>query len=429
MQKTVIQNLLLLLLISCSSVKNVAVDNDINRKLKQSSLFNNQFTGFSLFDIQEDKFIAGYNDTKCFTPASNTKILTMYTALKSFEDSVPALIYKRFEETLMVQPVGDPTFLHPDFDYQPAYTFLKENSHIHIVWPINDIKPFGPGWAWEDYVYDFQPQRSWWPIYGNRTRVVKKDDSITVVPPFFEDYVEIFKKRRVGESVERDLKYNLFRIYTDNDTSDFKRVIPFDYSKELLGQLLLDTLKQDVRFVESLMIKPDTLYTHHIDSVVKVMMIDSDNFLAEQLLLTSAWKHGYTSYDSFIKHVKLIWLNDMNEFVWVDGSGLSRYNLIAPVDVVRMLKRSSETFGFERIKNLLPIGGQNGTLEAWYGAEEPYIFAKTGTLSNNYNVSGFMKTRSGKWMIFSFMNNHFTVPLDTLKEEIQTLLEAVRDSY
>ncbi|MEM9338481.1 MAG: D-alanyl-D-alanine carboxypeptidase [Bacteroidota bacterium] len=433
MRKADFINVILSIVISCSSVKNatknLAVDTDIHRRFNQSSLYNSQFTGFSLFDIQEDKFIAGYNDTKRFTPASNAKVLTMYTALKSFQDALPALLYQAFDDSLLVQPIGDPTFLHPKFPKQTSYELLSNYQSIRITWPVNEVKAYGPGWSWEDYVYSFQPQRSWWPAYGNRTDIIKKDDSIRVVPPFFTNYVEVNKKKKTGELVKRNLKYNLFSVYTDNDTSDFKRTIPFDYSKELLTQLLTDTLSAEVRIAENLMIAPDTLFTYHVDSVLAPMMIQSDNFLAEQLLLVSAWKNGYTSFDAFLKHIKLIWFTDINDFVWVDGSGLSRYNLIAPVDMVRILKKASEEFGFDRIKNLMAVGGQSGTLTNWYAAEEPYIFAKTGTLSNNHNLSGFLKTKSGKWLIFSFMNNHFTVPLATLKAEMQALLEEIRDTY
>lgn len=407
----------------------MAIEADVNRKFNQSSLFNNQFTGFSLFDIAENKFVAGYNDTKRFTPASNTKILTMYTTLKSFQDSIPALIYKKNRDSLLVQPIGDPTFLHPWFTYQPVFEWLKNQEDIRIVWPVNDIKPYGPGWAWEDYTYNFQPQRSWWPIYGNLTSIIKKGDSVTVVPPFFTNYVEIIKKKKAGELAKRNLKHNLFSVYTDDDTSDFKRNIPFDYSKELLTALLTDTLDSKIKMVDGLFVDPDTLYAYRMDDLLAPMMTHSDNFLAEQLLLVSAWKNGYTSYDAFLKHVKLIWLPEINDLVWMDGSGLSRYNLMAPVDVVRILKKASDEFGFERIKSFMPVGGQSGTLTRWYGAEEPYVFAKTGTLSNNHNLSGFLQTKSGKWLIFSFMNNHFTVPLDTLKSEMQVLLEEIRDSY
>ncbi len=420
---------LLLTISGCSSVKKIAVETDITRTLNQSPIFGSQFTGFSLYDLAEGKFIAGYNDTKKFTPASNVKHLTMYVVLKSFADSIPGLIYSASDDSLWIQPIGDPTFLYDVFNHQPIFKFLKKYHSINIVWPVNNIEHFGAGWAWDDYYYDFQTQRSWWPIYGNRIDIIKKNDSITVSPDFFKEYVEIIRSKRPGDLVKRAIKYNLFKTYIDNDTSDFKRSIPFDYSKELLTQLLTDTLEVAISFSNRLLIDTDTLFTQNLDSVLSVMMKKSDNFLAEQLLILSAWKHGYNSIEPFIRHVKLIWLRELNDFVWVDGSGLSRYNLIAPVDQVRILEKAVEEFGLERIKNILAVGGKSGTIKKQYSSGEPYIYAKTGTLSNNHNLSGLLKTRSEKWMIFAFMNNHFTTPLNDVKKEMEKLLKDIRDTY
>ena len=415
---------------ACSTVKNLTLNTDIERTFDQSSLFNSQFTGFSLYDIAKGEFISGFNETKRFTPASNVKLLTMYAALKSFQDSIPGLIYQTAEDSIWVQPVGDPTFLDSRFSTQPAYEVLKSSLNtIHIVWPEYEILPYGPGWAWDDYKYSFQPQRNWWPIYGNRVSISKKQDSILISPSFFEEYIEILESEEYGEHLDRELKYNLFTIKSNSNASQFEKSIPFEFSRELLLTLLADTLGKKPHYSEKLLTDPDTLYSQHLDSVLSVMMKVSDNHIADQLLILSAWKNGYSSLDGFIQQVKLIWLNDLNDFVWVDGSGLSRYNLIAPVDQVKLLKKTYEEFGFERVKNLLAVGGVSGTIKNWYTAEEPYIYAKTGTLSNNHNLSGFLKTKSGKWMIFSFMNNHYTVATSEVKTEMQALLESIRDTY
>ncbi|MEQ9404948.1 MAG: D-alanyl-D-alanine carboxypeptidase [Cyclobacteriaceae bacterium] len=419
---------LVLIISGCSSVKNLAVHKDIERTFNQSSLFSNQFTGFSLYDIEKGKFISGYNDTKRFTPASNLKILTMYATLKSFTDSIPGLLYQSENDSLWVQPVGDPTFLDSRFKSQPVFDFLNQNKPIYIIWPENDLLPFGSGWAWDDYKYDYQPQRNWWPVYGNKVSITKVRDSLKVSPAFFEEFVDIAPDEKYGGHVDRDLKYNLFKI-ASADTARVETTIPFEMSQELLSILLRDTLKSQVLFSNRFPLKMDTLYSHPIDLVLSLMMKASDNLIAEQLLIQAAWKNGYSSIEPFIKHVRLIWLSELNDFVWVDGSGLSRYNLIAPVDQVRLLKKSYEEFGLERIKNIMAVGGESGTIKKWYGGEEPYIYAKTGTLSNNHNLSGFMKTRSGKWMIFSFMNNHYTVTTDEVKTAMQSLLENIRDTY
>ncbi|MEO9871243.1 D-alanyl-D-alanine carboxypeptidase [Ekhidna sp.] len=420
-----------LALIGCSTVKKIAVEQDVTRQLNQSEVFSNQFTGFSLFDIEKNEFVAGYNSTLKFTPASNTKLLTMYAVLKSFSDSIPSLIYQRNDSDLHVRPIGDPTFLYKPFKSQKTFDLLNSVDTIKIDWPKEELASFGTGWAWDDYIYSFQAQRNWWPIYGNTISVKKVNDSLTIAPPFFKDYVEVLEQTRPGELVARELRFNVFKAYLESDTSNFERIIPFESSKDLLSQLLLDTLQSEVLFTNNQEVFQDTLYSHATDSVLAYMLKPSDNFLAEQLLIMAAWQNGFSEIKPFIKQVNNTWLTNLTDMVWVDGSGLSRYNLIAPVDQVRLLKKCHDEFGWQRMTSILPTGGE-GTLEESFLMEDeetPFIFAKTGTLSNNHNLSGYLITRSGKRMIFSFMNNHYTKPSEDIKRAMEKFLIDVRDAY
>src|SRR5688572_33297967 len=65
---------------------------------------------------------------------------------------------------------------------------------------------------------------------------------------------------------------------------------------------------------------------------------------------------------------------------WVDGSGLSRYNLFSPRDMVMILDKMSKEFGMERIREIFPTGGE-GTITNYYKEITGNLFAKTGTLS------------------------------------------------
>lgn len=423
--------ILVLSLNGCATVKQLAVENDAERLLKQSTVFSNQFTGFSLFDIETNSFVAGYNSTLKFTPASNTKLLTMYAVLETFGDSIPSIIFQEEDSSILIQPIGDPTFLYEPFSYQNSFQFLKNYSSVEIAWPDEELTPFGPGWAWDDYVYKFQAQRSWWPIYGNTVNIEKINDTLSITPPFFEDYVEVLTQTESGETADRALNYNVFKAYLESDTSYSERIIPFEYSKELLIQLLTDTLNRNVKLTSEILSNPDTLYGQSSDSVLARMLKPSDNFLAEQLLLMTAKSNGYNEIKPYIEQLKNSSLISLTDMVWVDGSGLSRYNLISPVDQVRLLKICLNKYGWERMTRILPTGGE-GTLEDLYIPSEDeiaFIFAKTGTLSNNHNLSGYLITRSGKRMIFSFMNNHYVRPTEEIKKAMEQFLLSLRNAY
>jgi D-alanyl-D-alanine carboxypeptidase/D-alanyl-D-alanine-endopeptidase (penicillin-binding protein 4) len=79
----------------------------------------------------------------------------------------------------------------------------------------------------------------------------------------------------------------------------------------------------------------------------------------------------------------------------------------------------------ERLFKLFPTGGASDE----FTSETPYIYAKTGSLGNNYCLSGYLQTKSGKTLIFSFMNNHFRQPSSEVKRRMQLVFERIRDEY
>jgi D-alanyl-D-alanine carboxypeptidase/D-alanyl-D-alanine-endopeptidase (penicillin-binding protein 4) len=115
---------------------------------------------------------------------------------------------------------------------------------------------------------------------------------------------------------------------------------------------------------------------------------------------------------------------------WVDGSGLSRYNLVSPESLVYVLGELYREIPEDRLFGIMAKGGERGTLKDWYrDPEGPFLFGKTGTLSNNHNLCGYLKTKSGKTVIFSFMNNHYMKPSALIKNRMQRLLLWVRENY
>ena len=200
----------------------------------------------------------------------------------------------------------------------------------------------------------------------------------------------------------------------------------------LTTELVTDTLKEIVYWVDRPLLQTArTVYSIPSDSLYRVMMQDSDNFIAEQLLLVCA---GVLS-DSLqpeiaIRHIENNFLKDLpDKPIWVDGSGLSRYNLFTPRSIVRLWEKIYELVPRDRLFSILATGGKSGTIRNWYKADKPYIFGKTGSLSNNHSLSGYLVTRTGKTVIFSFMNSNFTVPGNEVRRNMQSILNFIYETY
>lgn len=419
--------LLFFLLFGCQPIKKIQV----NQMIKKSEVLSNHFTGFCLFDPSENTYLVQKNENLNFTPASNMKILTAYTCLEAFGDSIPAFAYTDYIDSLVIKPLGDPSFLHPVFKSQPAYDFFFGRKKILIQNNHGSLSEFGPGWAWDDFQYNFQAERSWFPIYGNTVRILNLNDTLQIIPDFFEDYVQIQFGTKPGNYVSRDVKYNLFNIWIENEHEDFEREIPFDYDEELLIQLLEDTLHLEVALLDSSDTQPEQiLYNQAALDIISYMMQTSDNFLAEQLLIQAALHEGFADPDQFRAYKLQQWSPfNPNPIQWHDGSGLSRYNLITPLSLVSILNKIYQTESWPTIKTIFPAGGHSGTLTNWYYHDPPFVFAKTGTLSNNHNLSGYLVTNSGKTLIFSLMNNNYVTSTSEVKQAMSELLFKIKKLY
>ena len=409
-----------------------------------TSLFKRDFVGFALYDPAKGKMIYEHNASKYFTPASNNKLFTFYGALKMLPDSIPALRYMVKQDSLIFWGTGDPTFLHPYYKQQRAYTFLKDSGKKLFYSPDNYIgKPFGPGWSWDDYNYYYSTERAPFPIYGNfvrfnvnkivRYNINKKDNEPDVQPSFFTSHVQdSTSDPNESDLIVRNRFNNHFVIYPKADTVTYTEDVPFKYSPALMVKLLSDTLHKEVHLLHvPLNHNAKTLYSVPADSIYRHMLLVSDNFLAEQLLLLCSSRISDTLNSAHaIHYIEQHYLKDLpDKPVWVDGSGLSRLDLETPRNMVKILEKIRNVLPEDELFQFLPTGGETGTLKDWYKAKTPYVHGKTGTLSNNHNLSGFLITKSGKTLIFSLMVNHYVDSTTQIRQEMQQLLWRIHEMF
>jgi D-alanyl-D-alanine carboxypeptidase/D-alanyl-D-alanine-endopeptidase (penicillin-binding protein 4) len=217
--------------------------------------------------------------------------------------------------------------------------------------------------------------------------------------------------------------------------ANYRREIPWKTSTALTLELLQDTLKKKVEEIHlSLSDDAKIIYDANADSVYKRMLQPSDNFIAEQLLLVcSSEKFKILNADSVIQYSKANYLNDLPDAPqWVDGSGLSRQNLFTPRSIITLLcKIAAEFKNDSLLHSMMPIGGVAGTIKNAYKTDngQPFVWAKTGSLSNNHNQSGYLVTRKGKRLAFSFMNNNFTRPTREIRDEMVRIMTYVHENF
>lgn len=415
----------------------------IQKEVERSPVFNRSFTGFILLDPETGKVLANVNGDKYFTPASNTKILTLATCLELLGDSVPGMQFHINDSVFLFRGTADPTFLHPKFqEWQPAYEQLKNwPSKAYYISNRFFEQPYGPGWAWDDMPEYHSAPRSPFPLYGNTLMVRKTPTGLFTEPVHVASFLVPEQKAKQMIPGENDFALNmgngLALVAKDKPyPDDFEGEVSFPFSINALEwHNLGDSLGQHISGVTLLdtSVNWRTLYSTPLDTVLRRMMYQSDNFIAEQMLLVCAGQ----KFDVLRQDTIINWMLD-NVFTslpqrprWSDGSGLSRYNLISPGTLAHVLLILWKERSPEYLMSLFPANGADDTMFDWFRREnsKPFIFAKTGSMKGVYCLSGYVVTKRGKTLIFSFMHNNFVDSNELWKEETQRVLEHIANEF
>ena len=422
---TILKNKFLLLVLSTVLLSACSVSKKIQKELEQEAANNNHFTGVVVYNTKTKKKVIDFQGSKYFTPASNTKLFTFYSAWKTLKDSVVSFEYAKIKDSLILRGAGDPGFLEDTINTNSLDFLRRTKENIYLVDEQIEDSPYGDGWSWDDYPYYYMPEKSIFPVYGNTVKLRKIADSVNVIPSFFLNKVKMVDQFQAFRAPEENL------FYVKNSDAYIDKNVPFKTSNQLVADLLGQELGAKVTlipFKESYLFKPfkrvpyDTLFTK--------MLVVSDNFIAEQLMLQVGKKTvGKFSVTEGIQYSLDNYLNEIPQKPrWVDGSGLSRYNLFTPASMVYILQKMYEEIPQDSLFAYFPEGGNTGTLKNNYEGQ-PYIRAKSGSLSNNYSLSGYLITKKGTILIFSYMNNHFQGGATARKKEMEVYFSRLYEAY
>lgn len=167
-----------------------------------------------------------------------------------------------------------------------------------------------------------------------------------------------------------------------------------------------------------------------LSEVALRLLKSSQNLYAEVFLRAIGRQDGQAESTAagldVVRETLTGWGIEAGTVAQADGSGLSRYNLVTPAALAKVLERM---YGSASLREAwlaaLPIAGVDGTLEKRMKgtAAEGRVFAKTGSLSSVRALSGYVHAKSGEWFVFSILANNFAAP--TTAADVDRVIDQV----
>ncbi len=150
------------------------------------------------------------------------------------------------------------------------------------------------------------------------------------------------------------------------------------------------------------------------------MMKVSQNLYAETLLKTIGTTAGPGTVNAgraAVLSTLQSWDVARQDLIMVDGSGLSRYDLITPQALVGVLAHVARDEHLRSAFNeALPVAGRDGTLAGRMKGTpaEDNARAKTGAIASARGLSGYVKTANEETLVFSILANNFETTADVI---------------
>lgn len=402
---------------------------ELDELLGVNSFFDNHLTGFMLYDLDSQWVMYERNSHMNFIPASTTKLLTFYASLVVLRDSTVSFRYVNNGDEITIWGSGDPSWKYTPLPQPKLKEFFSPYKKVNLSLDNWKDTSFGYGWQWDDYYYAYSAERFPLPVYGNIVTFTNTNKiPVPNIPMFRSMLVRSDKEIR---GVQRDFNSNSFHYNPSLYVNPYA-TLPFITTPDLMAKLLEESLGKPVTLTKGkIPAHAKTFKGGTLMPLWREMLQESDNFVSEQvLLMVSDQLFGELNTERTIEYIKKNYFSDMPDYPqWVDGSGLSRHNLVTPRSMVTLMTKLDQLMPRSQLMQLLPQGGINGTIKNNYKAPRPYVFAKTGTISNNHALVGLVKGNSGKVYAFAFMNNNYLNKASEIRREMEKVMIYIKEHF
>lgn len=423
--------------------------------------------GIKITSVDDDKVIYQKNSNRHFMPGSIAKLLTVASALhylgpsyrfstKIFTDGL--LKEQGAIKNLYIVGSGDPSLLDKDLSIMALELkqlgIKKILGNIYVDDSIFDDTIWTKGAMWDDRKYGYSAPVSGLNINYNRLLIKTvpslkiKETARTLYRPYCSYLTvgsntktkEKSKRKNISIHIENHRESN----WPKNTNEGLKKgdhitvdgEIPIGSSPHyslmavhdpglLAATYLHDQLKllgiETKGYVKRSILPENAIeLAKHTSRSLAEALIDftkiSNNIANDALIKAIAanegnkpasFKEGLRLVNKFLREEVKI---SSRTFINADGSGASRYSLITPDHIIKLLNYAANRFQmFPEFLSTLPIGGKDGTLRTRLENNniKGRVRAKTGSLSGVSNLAGYLTDEHGRDYCFVIMINGY----------------------
>lgn len=429
--------------------------NAIDKALKAVNMHNKGAISVSVKDINTGKNIYSFNSHTPFNPASTQKILTLAASLDTLGNDYKFIteLYKSSNNELYFKLGADPFLSSKNLEQLLSTAKSKnviEPKNVYIDDYILDSEYWGEGWQWDDDINPLMPKFGSYNLDGNVVKVIIRPTKLKAPADIYmkefypigfvnnvttgnEDKVTLTHNKSISENlielngtvveqVEKFVPVNnikrYFRLRLEEAFNSAKIVFYGKlYQKKLPAQnvYLVDKVEHDMSLA--------------VDEVLK----NSNNMVAETVFKLAGGKYvnntgsistAVSMLNDYCKKNGL----DTSYIRIVDGSGVSKNNLMTAEFMTNFLVMLSKQDNFDDFKNSMATPGV-GTLSNRMLYFHNNLRAKTGTLSNVSAIAGYIKTQRGREVAFSVMINDPKSLSNEKKQLEEAILRAIYVAY
>jgi len=435
-------------------------------KIINSPTFERMRWGILIKNLSSDQILYSRDAQKYFIPASTTKILTTAAAWQKLgkDFRIRTSIHQGDEGNFYLVGRGDPSFNNAQL------TALAQKLQQRGIRSINKLivddsyfqgEYIDSSWQWEDIQADYGAPVNSLMVNENTgvltlspTKIGEKlnitwSNDIELYSGIENNSITVAENEPRFVQVTRDLKGQVLKIdgklpiNSPSQTIGLSVIDPID---NFLKNLRLTWAKVGINVKE---IEPIFEYQHYkiaeqkpeiavvesltLPDLLKEVNRNSNNLYAESLLRhlgnSESTNKNETTVNQGLKILKTTlseWGIEPNTYMIVDGSGLSRKNLISPEALVKTLQVMAKSPDANLFRASLATGGINGTLKNRFLKTPAWgiVQGKTGSMTGVISLSGYINVPNYDDLVFSMIVNQSQQPSAVRKamDEIIILL-------